>query len=340
MGFTVDFHAEEEKNVRKTFFLVFIFLLIMALFGLIIDIVFALFPIFTIVLLVVALIQVLISLKRGKQVVLRSLQARPLNEDDFDEKQLRNIVDELSIASGMAVPPEVYVIDNDKVLNAFATGSNQENAVVCVTTGLLKTLNREETSGVIAHELSHIINRDVLLMTVISSLLGAVVILKIFALRALFSYLRFGAYRSVAGRRRSSKSGDKSALAIIAFLAAVAALGALFSFIGRLTLLAVSRTREYFADSRAVELTRNPSGLSSALRKIWSGSEKMKTASVATAHLFVSDPLKRKLNNRTSFISNLFSTHPPIHSRIAILENRSEEDVRNELSALNEGSHH
>ncbi|HAA85263.1 MAG TPA: peptidase M48 [Kosmotogaceae bacterium] len=338
MGFTVDFHAEEEKNVRKTFFLMFIFLLIMALFGLIIDIVFALFPIFTIVLLVVALIQVLISLKRGKQVVLRSLQARPLNAEDFDEKQLKNIVDELAIASGMAVPPEVYVIDNDKVLNAFATGSNRENSVVCVTTGLLKTLNREETSGVIAHELSHIINRDVLLMTVISSLLGAVVILKIFALRGLFSYLRFGAYRSVAGRRRSSKGskgGDKSALAIIVFLAAVAALGTLFSFVGRLTLLAVSRTREYFADSRAVELTRNPYGLSSALRKIWSGSEKMTNASVATAHLFVSDPLKRKINNRTSFISNLFSTHPPIHSRIAILENRSEEDVKNELFALN-----
>ncbi len=338
MGFTVDFHAEEEKNVRKTFFLMFIFLLIMALFGLIIDIVFALFPIFTIVLLVVALIQVLISLKRGKQVVLRSLQGWPLNAEDFDEKQLKNIVDELAIASGMAVPPEVYVIDNDKVLNAFATGSNRENSVVCVTTGLLKTLNREETSGVIAHELSHIINRDVLLMTVISSLLGAVVILKIFALRGLFSYLRFGAYRSVAGRRRSSKGskgGDKSALAIIVFLAAVAALGTLFSFVGRLTLLAVSRTREYFADSRAVELTRNPYGLSSALRKIWSGSEKMTNASVATAHLFVSDPLKRKINNRTSFISNLFSTHPPIHSRIAILENRSEEDVKNELFALN-----
>ncbi len=334
MGFTVDFYAEEKKNVRKTFLLVFFFMLMMAVFGLIIDIVFGFFPWFTVILLLVALIQVLVSLKRGKNVVLRALQARPLKEDNFEEKQLKNIVDELAIAAGMSVPPEVYVIDNDQVLNAFATGSKRDNSVICVTSGLLNRLDREEASGVIAHELSHIINRDILLMTVISSLLGAIILLKIFALHALFSYLRFGAFRAVT-RRRTSRQGDKSAILIIGFLAAVAALGFLFSFIGRLTLLAVSRTREYFADSRAVELTRNPAGLSGALRKIWKESEKMKTASVATAHLFVSDPLKRKVNDRVSFFANLFSTHPPVCSRIAVLENRPEEDVRVELYSTN-----
>ncbi|RLL91259.1 hypothetical protein BG32_12730, partial [Mesotoga sp. HF07.pep.5.2.highcov] len=150
--------------------------------------------------------------------------------------------------------------------------------------------------------------------------------------RALIAHLRFGAISATSRTKRSSKKNDNSALAIIAFLAAVAGLGALFSFIGRLSLLAVSRTREYFADARAVELTRNPLGLSRALRKIVTNSAKLQTANVATAHLFISDPLKRRINNKSSFFASLWSTHPPIAMRISILENRSLKEIEDELS--------
>ncbi len=332
MSFTVDFYEESKKNVRKTIILVMVFLAMMIAFGLIIDLVFGILPIFTLVFLAIALIQTLISLTSGKEIILRSVKARELKVDDPEERQLKNIVDELSIAAGMGKPPEVYVIDDDSVINAFATGRKQENSVVCVTSGLLKSLDREETSGVIGHELSHIINRDILLMTLISALLGAVVIVQLLAFRALITYVRFGAIGAATKSRRSSKKNNNSALAVIVFLAAVAGLGALFSFIGRLSLLAVSRTREYFADARAVELTRNPSGLASALRKIVTSSAKLQTANVATAHLFISDPLKRAINNRTSFFASLWSTHPPIAMRISILENRPLTEIEAELS--------
>ncbi|PIJ60873.1 M48 family metalloprotease [Mesotoga sp. H07.pep.5.3] len=332
MSFTVDFYEESRKNVRKTIVLVMVFLAMMIAFGLIIDLIFGILPVFTFVFLAIALVQTLISLSSGKDIVLKSVKAREARTDDPEERQLRNIVDELSLAAGMAKPPEIYVIDDDSVINAFATGRKQENSVVCVTTGLLKSLDREETSGVIGHELSHIVNRDILLMTLISALLGAVVIVQSLAFRALIAHLRFGAISATSRTKRSSKKNDNSALAIIAFLAAVAGLGALFSFIGRLSLLAVSRTREYFADARAVELTRNPSGLSRALRKIVTSSAKLQTANVATAHLFISDPLKRRINNKSSFFASLWSTHPPIAMRISILENRSLKEIEDELS--------
>ena len=332
MSFTVDFYEEGRKNVRKTIILVMVFLAMMVVFGLIIDLIFGILPIFTLVFLSVALIQILISLSSGKEIVLKSVKARPLKMNDPEERQLKNIVDELSIAAGMGKPPDVFVIDDDSVINAFATGRRQDDSVVCVTSGLLKNLDREETSGVIGHELSHIVNKDVLLMTLISALLGAVVIVQLLAFRALITYLRFGAIGAATRSKRSSKKNDNSALPIIAFLAAVAGLGALFSFTGRLSLLAVSRTREYFADARAVELTRNPAGLSRALRKIATSSAKLQTANVATAHLFISDPLKRRINNKTSFFASLWSTHPPIAMRISILENKTLTEIEAELS--------
>lgn len=332
MAFTVDFYEEGKKNVRKTILLVMVFLVMMLAFGLIIDLIFNILPIFTLVFLAVALIQLLVSLTRGKELVLRSVKAREVRGDDLEEKQLKNIVDELSLAAGMAKAPEVYIIDDDSVINAFATGRKREDSVICLTSGLLKKLNREETSGVVAHELSHIVNKDVLLMTLISALLGAVVIVQLLAFRSLIGYARYGAFGAATRTRRSSKKGDNSTIAVLAFLAAVAGLGTLFSFVGRLSLLAVSRTREYFADSRAVELTRNPTGLSQALRKIVTDSEKLKTANIATAHLFISDPLRRNINNRNSFFASLWSTHPPIAMRISILENRSYKEIESELS--------
>jgi heat shock protein HtpX len=329
MAFTVDFYTEEKKNVRKSVLLILIFFLMMLFFGLVIDFMFNIFPIFTAIFGSIATIQLLVSLISGKNIVLHSVNARPLRLNNIEEKQLKNIVEELSIAAGLPKPPDIYVIDDDSVINAFATGLKKEDGVICVTSGLLKNLNREETSGVIAHELSHIINRDILIMTLISALLGAVVIIQIFAVRALWGYLRFG------GRRgsRKGKEGNSTA-AILAFLAAVAGLATVFSFLGRLSLFAVSRTREFFADARGVELTRNPSGLANALRKIAKNSKKLKVATVATAHLFIADPLKRKVNEKTSKLSSLFSTHPPIYMRIAVLENRDPEEVKKEIYGI------
>jgi len=327
MAFSVDFYAEERKNVRKTALLVTLFYIMMAAFGLIIDFAFGMLPIFTAVFLSIATIQFLVSIYSGKKMVLRSVKARPFNPENFEEKQLKNILDELTISAGLPKPPELYIIDNDEVINAFATGFKREDAVVCVTTGLLKNLNREETAGVIGHELSHIVNRDILIMTMISALIGAVVIIQIFAVRALLNYLRFGGF--ARGRRRSKK--DNTGTAILVFFAAVAGLATLFSFVGKLSLFAVSRTREYFADARSVELTRNPVGLASALRKIATVSKKLPTANTATAHLFIADPLKRKVNEKSSAFASLFSTHPPIYKRIATLENRSPEEVKKEL---------
>jgi len=170
MAFTVDFYEQGRKNVRKTIILVMVFLVMMAAFGLIIDIIFGILPIFTLIFLVVALVQLLISLSSGKEIVLKSVRAREARQDDPEERQLKNIVDELSLAAGMAKPPEIYVVDDDAVINAFATGRKSEDSVICVTSGLLKQLDREETSGVIGHELSHIVNRDILIMTLISAL--------------------------------------------------------------------------------------------------------------------------------------------------------------------------
>ncbi len=143
MSFTVDFYEESRKNVRKTIVLVMVFLAMMIAFGLIIDLIFGILPVFTFVFLAIALVQTLISLSSGKDIVLKSVKAREARTDDPEERQLRNIVDELSLAAGMAKPPEIYVIDDDSVINAFATGRKQENSVVCVTTGLLKSLDRE-----------------------------------------------------------------------------------------------------------------------------------------------------------------------------------------------------
>lgn len=329
MAFTVDFYAEEKKNVRKSVLLIIFFFIMMLFFGFVIDFMFNIFPIFTTIFLLIATIQVLVSLYSGKNIVLHSVNARPLRLNNIEEKQLKNIVEELSVAAGLPKPPEIYVIDDNSVINAFATGLKREDGVICVTSGLLKNLDREETSGVVAHELSHIINRDILIMTLISALLGAVVIIEIFAVRALWGYLRFG------GRRggRKGKEGNTTA-AILAFLVAVAGLATVFSFLGRLSLLAVSRTREFFADARGVELTRNPSGLANALRKIAKNSRKLKVANVATAHLFISDPLKRKVNEKSSKLSSLFSTHPPIYMRIAVLENRDPEEVKREIYGI------
>lgn len=323
----MDYLVQQKKNLRKTYLLVFLFLFLMATLGLVIDALFGVFPFGTILLIFIALIQILAGVSSGPALVLRSINARKINEKSFEEKQLKNIVEELTIAAGLEKAPEVYVMEDENI-NAFATGFKAKKSAVCVTSGLLKHLNREETEGVIAHEISHIKNRDTLLMTTISAILGTMVLVQLFAWRS----LKFLLWSNRG--RRSSKKKDSGLGYIIVALLILALVATLFSLIGRISIFAVSRTREYLADAKAVELTRNPKGLSGALRKIakmQKSKGKVKNATIATAHLFISDPLKRSVNNKEGFFANLFGTHPPIHRRIALLENVPEEIVLKEL---------
>ncbi len=325
----MDYLVQQKKNLRKTYLLVTIFIFMMGFLGLLIDGLFAVFPFGTIVLLLIAMVQILVGVGGGASLVLKSVDAKPVDEKVFEHKQLKNIVEELSLAAGLKTPPSIYIMEDENI-NAFATGFDPEKSAVCVTTGLLKNLNREETEGVVAHEISHILNKDTLLMTTISAILGTMVLVQLFAWRLLRSFLWYG------GMGRRSKGGRKSDGGgyIVLALLVIALVATLFSFVGRITIFAVSRSREYLADAKAVELTRNPKGLSNALRKIAKTSlkkSKVKGATVATAHLFIHDPLKRNINNKEGFIADLFSTHPPIHKRIAILENVPEEEVLKEL---------
>ena len=322
----MDYLVQQKKNLRNTYLLVFLFLLLMATLGLVVDVLFGVFPFGTMLLIFIALIQILAGVASGPSLVLRSVNARKINEKSLEERQLKNIVEELTIAAGLEKVPEVYVMEDENI-NAFATGFKVEKSAVCVTSGLLKHLNREETEGVVAHEISHIKNKDTLLMTTISAILGTMVLVQLFAWRS----LRFLAW---TGGGRSSRKKDSGVGYVLAALLILALVATLFSLIGRISIFAVSRTREYLADAKAVELTRNPKGLANALRKIakvQKGKGKIKNATIATAHLFISDPLKRSVNDKEGFFANLFSTHPPIHKRIALLENVPEKIVLKEL---------
>lgn len=229
------------------------------------------------------------------KVVVKMAGAKPASENEYPE--LHNIVENLAITAGLP-KPKVYII-NDPAPNAFATGRNATHAVVAVTTGLLGMMNRTELEGVIAHELSHIGNRDMLVSTVAVVLVGFVSIVSDIFLRATF----FG------GGDRDNKN-PWLAIVAVAFivLAPIAA---------TLLQLAVSRKREFLADASGALLTRYPEGLASALRKLGSYQVPMRRASNATAHLYISNPFGARA--KTSALAKLFMTHPPIEERIQAL---------------------
>ena len=242
----------------------------------------------------------------GDRLVLASTRAREVTPQE--QPRLHNIVEGLSIAAGIP-KPRVYVIP-EQAPNAFATGRNPEHSSVAVTEGLLSTMNRVELEGVIGHELSHVVDRDILVGTVVATLVGAVVLISEFFMRSWW-------WGGVRGRRGGDRSGG--GLEAIIFAVGLALL-VLAPIIGQIVRLAVSRQREFLADAQGALLTRYPPGLASALRKIGAASGiPMRSANNATAHLWLNQP-SRIQGEGMGPLEKLFSTHPPIEERIRRLE--------------------
>lgn len=223
-----------------------------------------------------------------------------------DNKELYRIVENLCITAGLPVP-RIYII-NDTAPNAFATGRDPEHAVVAVTKGLLQKLERSELEGVIAHELSHIGNRDILLATVVTVLVGVIVLLADWFRRWTF----FGGHR-----RRSNDKGGQLQLIIIIAAIVLSILAPIFAYLMQ---FAISRKREFLADADGALLTRYPNGLARALEKISTDPEKLEVANRATAHLYIASPFKKGLKGKKpGFFTKAFMTHPPVEERIAAL---------------------
>ena len=242
----------------------------------------------------IAIVYVAITYSFSVQTVLSAAKARPANPNSREEKLLIHRVEEMSIAAGLPMP-KVYVQDSEYI-NAFATGKKPEKSVICVTTGALRKLNQEELEGVIAHEMSHIKNHDILIATVTLGVVGAIALVA----EILFYSMLFG------GGGRGRKGEGNVIILVLAILLVILA-----PIFARLTYLAISRKREYLADSSGAYLNRNPEGLAKALEKIKADHPKTKPkGSKTVAPLYISNPFKAQN------ISSMWSTHPPIDERI------------------------
>ena len=245
-----------------------------------------------------------ISIVAGKKIILAISKAKEVKPEVHP--QLFNVVEEMKIAAGLPKMPKIYII-NEEAPNAFAAGYSPNNAVIAVTSGLLARLNRDELQGVVAHEMAHIINRDVRFMTIAGILLGSIVMISQIFLRSMI-------YSSGSKRYSGSSSkGDGKGQIVILIIAIAFAI--LAPIAARLLYFSISRKREYLADASAVRLTRYPEGLASALEKISSNKAELSVANEATAGMYIINPLKKKGMK----LKDLTSTHPPISERIKIL---------------------
>lgn len=306
---TQDFAELQARNGWISAGIVFAFMLFFFLVGGSVDYLYfdvftpsgSFVPWATVISLGVSTVMTIMAYGFGSDLILASVGAEKLDIEIPEHRELRNIVTEMALASGCPMP-RVFVV-YDPAPNAFATGKDERSSAVCVTTGLLALLNREETQGVVAHEMAHIRNNDTLVMMLVSVLLGAVALLSDWAQRSFFS-------------SRHSRRGSGRYL----FIVIPALLLIVFSpLISRLLAMAVSRQREYLADATAAELTRNPQGLAKALERIRDAAIPFHKATRGTAHLFFVNPLRRRVDNKEGKLADLLSTHPPISRRIILL---------------------
>jgi heat shock protein HtpX len=294
------------SNRRRTWLLIAGAVILLGAVGYALGLIWQSGPAGLVIALVVAIGLSIGSYAYGDRVVLASTRARPVTPDE--QPRLHNIVEGLSIAAGIP-KPRVYVVP-EVAPNAFATGRDPEHASIAVTDGLLKTMSRVELEGVVGHELAHVVDRDILVGTVVATLAGAVILLSEFFTRSWW----WGGFR---GRRGGDRGGGGAEAIIFAVGIVLLILAPIFAQIIRFS---VSRQREYLADAQGALLTRYPPGLASALRKIGAASGiRMHSANNATAHLWLNQP-SRVEGERVGSLERLFSTHPPIEERIRRLE--------------------
>lgn len=288
--------THKDSNIRKTWLLITAFLLLVSSVGWVFAQVYGNSGI----LFVAVFLSIVMSLGSywwSDKIVIATSRARPLS--DAEAPDVHNIIENLAITAGLP-KPRIYLVDSPQP-NAFATGRDPEHALVGVTTGILQLMNKTELEGVLAHEMSHIGNRDMLVSTVVVVLVGFLQLLSDMFMRSMW-------FRS--GDRDRGSSGVLMLVGIVlAILAPIA---------GMLIQLAVSRKREYLADASGALLTRYPEGLASALEKLAADHTPMRQANHATAHLWLDDPFQGK-EKKTSFLTKIFMTHPPIEDRVRIL---------------------
>jgi heat shock protein HtpX len=291
-------YTQQDSNIRKTWFLMggfFIFVMFLGWgFSFMYD-----SPVILYFAVIFSLIMNLFSYYKSDKIALAVTKAQPASEKDFLE--LHRITENLCISAGIK-KPRLYII-HDPAPNAFATGRNQENAAVAVTTGLLQRLDRVELEAVIAHELAHIGNRDILLQTIVVILVGFITLIADIFIRS-----------SLLGRGGDSKNN-------LPFLLIGIALAILSPLVAIIIQMAISRKREFLADATGALITRYPEGLASALEKISTYNQPIISKNHATAHLFIASPFGGKNSNKIGFLDKIFRTHPPTEERIKALRN-------------------
>ena len=290
-----------KKNKIKSWFIVLLFLIFIAVIVYYICMALDLGELSIIIAMIFAIVSTWGSYYYSDKIVLKLNNARLATKEE--DLKLVNILDSLVISAGLQEKPQLYVIE-DAQPNAFATGRNPKHAVICVTTGLLEKLDYYELEGVLAHEMSHIKNYDILLSAVVSVMVGFIVILSDWFTRISF----------YGGRRGRDRDNDNNGNAIVMLIGLIFLI--LAPIFGQLMQLAISRKREFLADATAIEFTRNPDGLISALEKISADPNELKVANKATENMYIANPFRNKKKS-----SDLWSTHPSTEARIEALRN-------------------
>lgn len=290
-----------KRNKIKSWFIILLFLVFISFIVYFICMALDLGELSIVIAIIFSILSTWGSYYYSDKIVLSLNKARPATKEE--NLKLVNILDALVVSSGLPCTPKLYVVEDEQP-NAFATGRNPENAVICVTTGLLNKLEYYELEGVVAHELAHIKNYDIRLSAVVSVMVGFVVMLSDWFSRAAF----------YGSPRHNDNDDDNNGNAIVMLIGLIFLI--LAPIFGELMQLALSRKREFLADATAIEFTRNPDGLISALQKISSDPNELKNANKSTENMYIASPFRDKKKS-----SNLWSTHPSIEDRVEALKN-------------------